>query len=211
MLFQAVKFEVHWLSWFRGMGQNYIWGLIEMVQPNREYGFFGYAHWPVSRKAEHQARTAEELYDLIDWNYPSNFETYSRDSIELTTVVPPKQLKIGDEVWNIEQPPRLHREYGPYILDTAIGTIECCDYRYEAVLYRYSTDRQTMQFGRATWRVSLLDEEDVCRDPNIPYPPLHNNDYFPFTYWELPDRLDDLRTIPEDDTEIVGIERNVIS
>lgn len=62
-------------------------------------------------------------------------------------------------------------------------------YAYEAVLYRYSPDMQKMQFAKAVRDVLEFFEED-SRDRNIPYPPLNNNDYFPFVYWELPTRLD---------------------
>ena len=41
-------------------------------------------------------------------------------------------------------------------------------YAYEAVLYRYSTDRQTMQFGKAVWAVSLFDA-DTYRDLNYSF------------------------------------------
>ncbi|HJJ96284.1 MAG TPA: hypothetical protein O0X38_01375 [Methanocorpusculum sp.] len=94
-------------------------------------------------------------------------------------------MKIGDEVWNVEQPPKLCDTF-PHPIK---GVKKMYKYAYEAVLYRYSPDLQKMQFAKAVWDVPEFFEED-SRDRNIPYPPLNNNDYFPFVYWELPTRLD---------------------
>lgn len=184
MIFQVANFTVQ-PPVPGDVAQQYVLGSLAMIQPKRETEFIGYARWPISRKAEQQAQQAEELYCRIDWNHPSDFWWETWDSIKFTTENPPKQLKIGDEVWNVEQPPKLY-DRNPE------------EYTYEAVLYRYSTDRQTIQFGKAVWAVSLFDA-DAYRNPNVFIPPRHNRDYFPFTYWELPEKLQ-VWIVTENDT-----------
>jgi len=177
MVFLADEFTLFWPT-----GIN---GSLPMIQPVLEAQITGYAHWPISREAIGQARTAEELYDLIDWKHPTAFWWHSFDRVEFSPGMPPKQMKIGDEVWDVEQPPKLYDTF-PHPIT---GVTKMYKYAYEAVLYRYSPDLQKMQFAKAVWEVPEFFEVDA-RDRNIPYPPLNNNDYFPFVYWELPTRLD---------------------
>ncbi len=62
-----------WLMNLPSLGPTGINGSILMIQLAFEAQITRYAHWPISREAIRQARTAEELYDVMDWKHPASF------------------------------------------------------------------------------------------------------------------------------------------
>ncbi|MCZ0859679.1 hypothetical protein O0S10_00380 [Methanocorpusculum sp. MG] len=152
---------------------GYTWvieGYPKIVSPIREHEKSmnnSEVQWEIHHEDPDNIQTVEELYRSVDWKHPVVFNLCGWEDIRRGGN-PPKQLKICDEVWEVGQPHLTIHPVGGW-------------YTYKAVLSNLTPDKQ-LQSGEVCWSVDLITEPL----PDVRDPPKKNDEYYPYTYWELP-------------------------